>query len=42
MFLLMSYENDMADSHVVGAGVKSLGGNPTSTLGVSGLIIRYS
>jgi hypothetical protein len=40
--LLVAYENDMADNNVVGAGVKSLAGSPTSTLGVSGLITCYS
>jgi hypothetical protein len=41
-FLLMQYKNYMADNKVVGAGVRSLGGSPTSTLGVSGLLIYYS
>jgi hypothetical protein len=43
MSLLMPYKYYMADNNVIGAGVRrSLDGSPTSTLGVSGLIIRYS
>jgi hypothetical protein len=42
MFLLMPHKNCLADNSVVGAGVRSLGGSPTTALGVSGLIIRYS
>jgi hypothetical protein len=42
MFLLMPYKSYMANKNVVGAGVRSLGGSATSTLGVSGLIISHS
>jgi hypothetical protein len=38
----MPYENYIVDKNVVGAGVRSLCGSSTSTLDVSGLIIRYS
>jgi hypothetical protein len=41
MFLLMSYKNYMAENNVVGAGIRSLGGSPTSTPS-QWLIIRYS
>jgi hypothetical protein len=42
MFSLMPYKSYMANNNVVGAGVRSSGGSPTSTLRGSGLIIHYS
>jgi hypothetical protein len=42
ILLLIPHENYMADNNVVGAGVRSLDGSPTNTLGVNRLKIHYS